>query len=181
MKTSSLLVARLALTLLIITSVTAAALAGVNEITKDRITAIQAEKTEAAISSVLPRGGAEIDLPAGAPAEVTHLYASDAGYAVEVSATGFGGTIHMMVGVDRDGKILGVCIISHSETPGLGASAAGSTPAGENFRVQFVGQTGVLAVTNDGGSVDALTGATITSRGVTQGVNAALACVGALD
>lgn len=63
MKTGSLLVARLALTLLIITSVTAAALAGVNEITKDRIAAIQAEKTEAAISSVLPRGERKLTFP----------------------------------------------------------------------------------------------------------------------
>lgn len=181
MKTGTLLVARLALTLLIITSITAAALAGVNELTKDRIAAAKMEKIAAAISSVLPGGGAEIDLPDGAPAEVTHLYASDTGYAVEVAATGFGRTIDMMVGVDREGKILGLCIISHSETPGLGASAAASTPAGENFRGQFVGQTGALAVTKDGGTVEALTGATVTSRGVTQGINAALACVGALD
>ena len=76
--------------------------------------------------------------------------------------------------------ITGVEIISHGETSGLGANAAtGST--GEAFRGQFVGLSGTLAVTKDGGTIDALTGATVTSRAMTNGVSAALACAATLE
>ena len=81
-----------------------------------------------------------------------------------------------MVGVDNDGNVSGISIISHTETAGLGAVAAASTPAGENFRGQFVGASGSVAVSKDGGQMDAITGATITSRAVCAGVSAALAC-----
>ena len=86
----------------------------------------------------------------------------------------------MMVGVDNDGKVLGISIISHTETAGLGAVAAATTSAGEAFRGQFVGQSGSVAVSKDGGAMDAITGATITSRAICVGVNAALACAGDL-
>lgn len=55
-------------------------------------------------------------------------------------------------------------IITHSETASLGATAAADNEAGQRFRAQFQGQTGSLAVTKDGGTVEALTGATMTSR-----------------
>ena len=71
-------------------------------------------------------------------------------------------------------------IISHSETPNLGAVAASSNSKGQAFRDQFIGLSGTLAVSKDGGSVDAITSATITSRAVTSGVNAALECAGKL-
>ena len=95
--------------------------------------------------------------------------ADDKGYVVEVTPSGFGGTIDMVVGVGTDGTVTGVSIISMSETSGLGANASK-----ESFRSQFVGKSGVLAVSKDGGEIDALTGATITSRAVTSGVNTAL-------
>ena len=62
-----------------------------------------------------------------------------------------------------------------------GANAAADNAAGRSFREQFLGATGTLSVTKDGGAIDALTGATMTSRAVTQGVNAALACAEALE
>ena len=74
----------------------------------------------------------------------------------------------MMVGVDKAGNVLGVSIISHAETPSLGAVAADKTSAGENFRNQFVGQSGSV-------TVEAISGATITSKAVAAGVDAALA------
>jgi len=77
--------------------------------------------------------------------------------------------------VSSDGTVSGVSIIKMSETSGLGANASK-----ESFRAQFVGQSGTLAVSKDGGSIDALTGATITSRAVTSGVNSALEAVKAL-
>ncbi len=101
--------------------------------------------------------------------------AGDQGYVIEVTPSGFGGTIDMVVGVKTDGTVAGVEIISMSETSGLGANASK-----ESFRSQFVGKSGDLAVTKDGGDIDALTGATITSRAVTQGVNTALQAATAL-
>ena len=168
-------VLRLALTLLIITAVVAAVLAGVNSITAPAIAALKAQKTQEAIELVLPGGGDEIVFPA--TALVSKVYASDTGYAVEVTPGGFYNTITMMVGVDTEGKVLGISIISHTETAGLGAVAAAGTPAGEAFRSQFVGTSGSVSVTKDGGQMDAITGATITSRAICVGVNAALEVV----
>lgn len=194
MKKNVLYVLRLALTLLIITSVMAAALAGVNAITKDRIAAITKEKTDKAIREVLPNAvyisdpivSKNLSLPDG----VRNLYigstqppadslpapqAEKIGYAIEVAPSGFDGEITMMVGVDPEGKVLGISIINHTETAGLGAVAAANSAAGKAFREQFIGMSGELAVSKDGGEVDAITGATITSRAVTEGVNVALA------
>ena len=177
-------VLRLALTLLAITSVVAAALAGVNAITSPIIEKITAEKTQQAIELVLPGGGEELaDWNAvGYPGAelVSRVYKGEKGYAIEVTPAGFDNTITMMVGVDKAGKVMGISVISHTETPSLGAVAAASTPAGENFRSQFVGASGSVAVTKDGGSLDSITGATITSRAICEGVNAALACAATL-
>ena len=167
---------RLALTLLAITAVVAAALAGVNMITAPAIAQLNAQKTQEAIELVLPGGGEVVE---NFPAVdlVSKVYASDTGYAIEVTPGGFDNTITMMVGVDTEGKVLGISVVSHTETAGLGAVAASGTPAGEAFRGQFVGQSGSVSVTKDGGTMDAITGATITSRAVCAGVNAALECV----
>ncbi|MBQ7801056.1 MAG: RnfABCDGE type electron transport complex subunit G [Oscillospiraceae bacterium] len=171
-------VLRLTVTLLLITAITAGALAWINSITEDRIAAEKARKTAEALSAVLPGGGEEVDIPAvdvGVP--VNRLYKGENGYAVEVAPSGFGGTITMMVGVDLEGNILGVSVVSHTETAGLGAVAGDKTSKGEAFRGQYVGQSGELAVSKDGGVIDSISGATITSRAVTDGVNAALALV----
>ena len=177
MKTESnvMYILRLALTLLVITSLVAAALAGVNSITAPAIAKLTAEKTQQAIEAVLPGGGEQIEF---APADlVSKVYKGENGYAVEVTPGGFDNTITMMVGVDFEGKVLGIDIIKHTETAGLGAVADAETPAGQNFRGQFVGTSGSVAVTKDGGTLDSITGATITSRAICVGVNAALNCV----
>ena len=168
-------VLRLALTLLAITAVVAAALAGVNSITAPAIADLNAQKTQEAIQLVLPGGGEEVDFPAADL--VAKVYKGENGYAVQTTPGGFDNTITMMVGVDNEGKVLGISIIKHTETAGLGAVAAAGTPAGENFRGQFVGASGSVSVTKDGGTMDAITGATITSRAICVGVNAALDCV----
>ena len=176
MKSTPAYILRLALTLLVITSVVAAALAGVNAITAPKIAAITAQKTQDAIAAVLPGGGELLDTFSDETGLVQAVYASETGYAIEVTPAGFDGPITMMVGVSKDGKVLGVDIISHTETAGLGAVAAAKTSAGENFRQQFIGADSDLAVSKDGGTIDAITSASITSRAVTAGVNAALAC-----
>ena len=169
---------RLALTLLAFTAVVAAALAGVNMITAPAIAQLNAQKTQAAIELVLPGGGDEIAAPE--VALVSKMYQGANGYAVDVTPGGFDNTITMMVGVDNEGNVSGISIISHTETAGLGAIAAATTSAGEAFRAQFVGLNGTVSVTKDGGQVEAITSATITSRAVCDGVNAALAAVAAM-
>ena len=170
-----LYVLRLAVTLLVIAGVMAAALAGVNSVTAPIIEKLTYEKTQAAVSAVLPGGGDTVEFPA--MDLVSKVYQGENGYAVEVTPSGFDNTITMMVGVDNAGAVTGISIIDHSETAGLGAVAAATTAAGEAFRAQFKGFTGSVSVTKDGGQVDAITSATITSRAVCAGVNAALAVV----
>ena len=168
---------RLAVTLLIIAGVVAVALAGVNSVTAPMIAQLNEQKTQQAIETVLPGGGELLESFTDETGIVMAVYASDSGYAIKVAPQGFGGEIQMMVGVDKDGNVLGVSIISQAETAGLGAVIAAKTQKGEEFRSQYVGLSGELAVDKDGGVVDSITSATISSRAVTQGVNAALACV----
>ena len=167
-------VLRLTVTLLAITGLVAAALAGVNAITKDAIAANQEKKTQDALALVLPDAGnlqkQELTADAGIVSEV---YTDGQSYAVKVLPSGFDGTITMMVGI-ADGKVTGISVISHTETPGLGAVAAAQNAKGEAFRSQFVGQEGTLSI---GNQIDAMSGATITSTAVVTGVNAALSYV----
>ncbi|MDR1564812.1 MAG: RnfABCDGE type electron transport complex subunit G [Oscillospiraceae bacterium] len=94
------------------------------------------------------------------------------GYVIIASSTGYGGEIKLMVGINAEGVVQGVEILSMSETPGLGANAKK-----DKFISQYKGKDankGELKVSKDGGEIDAITAATISSRAVTQGVNQAL-------
>ncbi len=169
-----------------ITLVVALALGAVNAVTVGPIAEQNAQKIKDSLENVMPGAESEqIDVPEGTTVttetknatSVTILSAykmtkdgADAGYCVEVGPTGFGGAVDTMVGIDSDGKVTGISVISaSSETPGLGARS--TEP---EFQAQFAGQVGTeVAVAKDGGSIDALTGATITSRAVSEGVVAA--------
>ena len=171
-------VLRLAGTLLLITAIVAACLAGVNSITAPVIEELNAAKTQAAIEMVLPGGfDSMVESYTDATGLVSKVYKGTNGYALEVLPGGFDNVITMMVGVDNEGNVLGISIVKHTETAGLGAVAAASTSAGESFRGQFEGLNGSVSVTKDGGQIEAITGATITSRAVCVGVQAALDCV----
>ncbi len=87
------------------------------------------------------------------------------GYCVQLASAGFGGDVSLMVGYRADGSILGVQVVSHSETPGLGARVEEET-----YLSQYNGKTGGLKL---GQEVDAISGATISSRAVLEGVNKA--------
>lgn len=91
--------------------------------------------------------------------------------AFEVAGDGYGGEIGVIVGIDvNDDSLLGIGITTHKETPGLGARIKE-----EGFRRGFVGldASGEAKVKADGGQVDAVSGATISSRGVCAAVNGA--------
>lgn len=176
MKKNILYTLRLSGILLIICACVAAALAGVNALTKDRIAMAKLEKTKAAIAQVLEGDAQKMELTEDMELGIVRgAYVSEYGYAVEVAPNGFDGEILMMVGVDMEGKVTGISIISQTETAGLGAESAADSAKGNAFREQFVGLTsGEILVDKDGGKLDSLTGATITSRAVAEGVQAAV-------
>ena len=168
--------------LLVIAAVSGGVLGLVYGVTKDAIAEVDQKKNEAAIQTVLPLEG-EITYKADTLSydyEGTTLtfpcnLAYDAngnfqGAAVKTSEGGFGGKIDMMVGFLADGTIKGTSVLSHSETPGLGANMTGK------FDDQFVDKNPAdfkLTVSKDGGDVDAITAATITSRAFSKAVDKA--------
>ena len=115
--------------------------------------------------------------------DVTEIYigkdgsGNSVGATIKLSVKGFNPGVELTVGIDKDGRIAGAKIGSNSETPGLGAKSSDPT-----FIGQFAGKnaSGNLSVIKNGSAKDdeivAITGATITSRGVTNGVNMACKC-----
>lgn len=174
---STAVMVRLTVTLFAICAVCAVLLGLTNMATKDRIAQVAAEKKEAAMAAVLPAEGYEQVAYTGTDATILEAYkAGSAGWVIQVAPSGsFGGGLKIMVGVNSDLTVSGVEIVESSETSGLGANA--KKPA---FREQFTGKSGEVKVTKDGGEIDALTGATITSRAVSAGVTSALAAAATL-
>lgn len=94
-----------------------------------------------------------------------------AGYCLRVTASGYNGFIRIITGIDLNGIITGVRVLEHQETPGLGAKINEVKPQEKDpwFLRQFIGrQAGNLEVIRD---IDAVTGATISSRAVTDAIN----------
>ena len=161
--------------LLAVAAVVALVLGLVDLLTRDTIRRNAEEKTTQAMQAVLPADSYEA-VPLTDDAGVDAAYkAAGGGWVVQVTESGSQGSITLMVGVDTDLTCTGISVTQSSETAGLGAIASQASTAGDNFRAQFVGQTYPVAVTKDGGDIDALTGATITSRAISNGVTAALA------
>lgn len=86
------------------------------------------------------------------------------------SSDGYGGNVTLMVGFDPDGAITGTTVLSHTETPGLGAKMTEA-----EFQEQFNGMTvgSGIQVRKDGGEIDAITAATISSRAFCNAINRA--------
>jgi len=167
---------KLGFSLFLIAAVAAFVLALVNALTADTIARHAEEKRQAAMASVMPganvfsemyNNDTTIDRISGAYNGTTLL-----GYCVEVTPNGFGGAIRLMVGVDANGSVTGASILDHAETAGLGAKAADSA-----FLNQYIGKSGSITVNNGSNAIQAITGATITSKAVTQGINTALTAV----
>lgn len=91
----------------------------------------------------------------------------------ETSGKGYGGDVGLMVGIDvTDNQIMGVGVTTHGETPGMGAKAKTDPSFAAQFRELPL--EGPVKVTGDGGSINAISGATITSRAVCSATNDAL-------
>ena len=196
MKISGKFILKVAGTLTVISLVVAALLGLVDSVTRDKIAAIEAENTRIAMSAVAPEGSEFGDkmeitdaLAAAASAQggkLVELYpmtngGADAGYVMKISASGSQGSIVMMVGVDADKAITGISVVSHSETSGIGTKVVGNEPnaAGEPVLDQFIGMSGSGSLVV-GKNVIAVSGATVSTKGITMGANAALAAVEAL-
>jgi len=159
----------------------AALLGGVNSLTKDPIAKAQQEALKLSIGKVLPEGGELSEAKTLEFAGQTYEYyeqtleSSVEAYAVKSFASGFGGNLEVMVGVLADGTVFNTAVLSHSETPGLGAKCEKD----EKFLSQFRGFSPEksLTVSKDGGDVDAITAATITSRAYTLAVSNAVGAV----
>ena len=196
MKISGKFILKVAGTLTVISLIVAALLGLVNNVTADKIAEIDAEKTRVSMSAVVPEGSEftdklEIsdDVAAAAAAQggkLTELYGvknagADAGYVMKISASGSQGTIVMMVGVDANKAITGISVVSHAETSGIGTKVVGNEPntAGVPGLDQFQGMTGAGSLVV-GKTVTAISGATVSTKGITMGANAALAAAEAL-
>ena len=184
---------KLALVLFLICAIVAGILGVVDSITSGPIEMYQTAKSNAAKAAVLPVKAAEGEEPYqelnlkelnqpttinanGQKIKILSVSrASDgSGYVVETEFSGAQGTIVMMVGVSPSLKCTGISITKHSETSGLGANAASTADVGVNFRAQFVNVTKSVQLKKAGGEIDALSGATITSRSVTNATAAAI-------
>ena len=103
--------------------------------------------------------------------KVNNSVGEELGAAVESTTGGFGGDLKVLVGFNSEGEILGYTLLEHAETPGLGAKADRWFQKGE--KGDIIGQTPAqpLTVSKDGGTVDAITASTITSRAFLLAVN----------
>ncbi len=149
-----------------------AVLGGAYVLTKEPIEQAAAEKTNQAISKVLPHFTDVEYNEAG-----RYYKATDGdilvGYAIESTVVGFGGPLSLIVGITPDGVVYNTSVLSHAETPGLGAKCTSDARFMDQWR-GFDPSVKTLAVKNDGGDVDAITASTITSRAYTLAVENAL-------
>ncbi len=117
---------------------------------------------------VLPDGEGSIDYYRGYEGEVL------SGVAVKaLSDKGYSGEIELMLGVDSEGRVSGVRIVRHAETPGLGAKYADPAVLDEYYKGKSLADTD-WRVAKDGGDLDAVTGATVTGRALGGAIQAAL-------
>lgn len=190
MKISGKFVLKVAGTLTIIALVVAALLGVVDMVTHDKIDAINVEKTNQALAAVAPEGAefTPVELSdaavsaAAAYGTLDSMYAmSTGGYAMKIVASGSQGSIEMIVGVDANKALTGVSVVSHSETGGIGTKVINNDPnsAGTPVLDQFIGMSGAGSLVV-GKTVTPISGATVTSKGITAGCNAALAAVEAM-
>ena len=190
MKISGKFVLKVAGTLTIIALVVAALLGVVDMVTHDKIDAINVEKTNQALAAVAPEGAefTPVELSdaavaaAAAYGTLDSMYEmSTGGYAMKIVASGSQGSIEMIVGVDANKALTGVSVVSHSETGGIGTKVINNDPstAGTPVLDQFIGMSGAGSLVV-GKTVTPISGATVTTKGITAGCNAALAAVEAM-
>lgn len=173
--------------------VAGAILAGVNQFTTGPIAATKAAALEEAIKAVTPefnnKPTEEAYMAVTADGDSLKIYPAKKdgefiGAAVESNTKkGFSGEIKVIVGFDAEGKLLNYSVLQHAETPGLGAKMQEWFRTDKN-KQSVLGRklaNGELKVSKDGGDVDAITAATITSRAFLNAVNRAYSAYAGTD
>lgn len=169
---------RLGVNLMIVCGVAAGALALTYAATKDAIAVQTRRKTVDASKKVIAANSfPETPLSRAHKQrhpDVSNLYVAEresqkVGYVLLTKPRGYGGLMTMVVGVDLEGRVTGVAVVAHNETPGLGGNVVSSRP----FLRQYIGKSSADPV-ELGKDIDAISGATITSRAVTKGTKEAL-------
>lgn len=171
---------KLGIKLLIITAVAGLILGFVFNVTKAPIADQEKSNNEAAMKELIVTADKfekkDITLTDGVLEVNEGKKGNDVvGYTLKMSTKGYGGQIQLMVGISKEGKLAGIKILSQSETPGLGANATlpsfyeqyKEKPISKDLEV-------VKSGTSEDNQIQALTGATITSKAVTTGVNEAI-------
>ncbi len=170
------------LTLVVVTLIASTALGFVYELTKEPIAAAKLAKQKRAIDAVVGEYDNDplmdqykirvVSLKDSLEVYPAKLGGENQGVAIKTfSPKGYGGNVWLMVGFLPDGAIKNISVLEHKETPGLGTKM--SEP---KFIEQFTGKNPdqfILKVKKDGGDVDALTGATISSRAFSSAVQTA--------
>lgn len=129
----------------------------------------------------------------GEDANILSVHKGETGYVIETQTYGYAGNITMLIGVSTEGKVVGLVVRNQSETLGLGAKSLYD----HEFLAQFLNKTGSFAVGAPGADafsgatgevatgeetyVDAITGATVTSKAIARCVNSAIAYVTGAD
>ena len=129
---------------------------------------------------------------AGEDENIVSVHKGDTGYVIETVTAGYAGDIRLLIGVNNDGKVTGLVVKEAHETPGLGNNALtdhvflsqflngeGEFSVATNGADAFSGATGETAA--DASEVDAITGATVTSKAVVRCVNSAVGYVTGAD
>lgn len=167
-------------TLFAITAVVALLLGFFNNLTAPIIAETAAENKRLSMIEVMPAAETFRPIEAELPEDsvITEVQGGfDAsgnlvGYCMSLSPKGYGGVVSLMVGLDTTPAVTGVNILTHAETPGLGAEADNAS-----WLSQFVGKSGHLSVTKNAtqsNQIQAVTSATITSTAITNAVNEAI-------
>lgn len=198
MKIEGKFIFKVAGTLTAISLVVALLLGLTNMLTADKIAAINKQKTEEALAKVVSAADCEfppmeeipqamIDAANEQGGKLSEVYEVQSGgdtigYAFKVTASGSQGNIVMIVGVDTDLTVTGVSIVKASETAGIGSRSSTmkrppQAPA-RSISSSASPAPGTLVVKQN---IDAVTGATVSTKGVTKGVNAALAAAEAMN
>ncbi len=171
---------KLAAVLFVITAITGLVLGGVYTMTLEPIKVAKEKEKMEALAQTLPEAsdfeGIECRQGQSVIKEVNRGSANGktVGYNITVTPKGYGGLIEMVVGISDDGTLTDIKILSHTETPGLGAKAADPAFSGQ-FHEKDVEKIRVTTTTPAADNeIQAISGATITSEAVAAGVNAAL-------
>lgn len=180
-------IVKLGLILLLTCAIAAVCLGVSNDLTKDQIAMQRELVNEQARKEILPEAKefkgldeaklGEIQAKQAKVVEVFVGYNGSeiVGYTFKSLASGYGGNVEVITGIDANGVVSGVRVGSHQETPGLGGNA--KLPS---FYEQYTGKSAGESIevskveTTDANKIQAISGATITSVAVTDGVNMAI-------